>query len=95
MKITKEDIERVALLARLELSLEEKQMFTEQLDKIFHHIAKLNQLDTENIEPLDHVVEIVNAYREDQVINQPSVDSLLANAPDREENYFKVPKIIE
>ncbi|MDP6559291.1 MAG: Asp-tRNA(Asn)/Glu-tRNA(Gln) amidotransferase subunit GatC [Candidatus Binatia bacterium] len=95
MNITKEDVERVALLARLELSSEEKELFAEQLDKIFHHIEKLNQLDTENVEPLAHAVDIVNAFREDRVVNRPSTDSLLANAPAREENFFKVPKIIE
>ena len=95
MNITKEDVERVALLARLELSSEEKELFAEQLDKIFHHIEKLTQLDTENVEPLAHAVDIVNAFREDRVVNRPSTDSLLANAPAREENFFKVPKIIE
>jgi aspartyl-tRNA(Asn)/glutamyl-tRNA(Gln) amidotransferase subunit C len=95
MNITKEDVERVALLARLKLSSEEKELFTEQLDKIFHHIEKLNQLDTEEVEPLAHAVDIVNAFREDRVVNRPSTDSLLANAPAREENFFKVPKIIE
>ena len=95
MNITKEDVERVALLARLELSSEEKELFAEQLDKIFHHIEKLNQLDTEKVEPLAHAVDIVNAFREDRVVNRPSTDSLLANAPAREENFFKVPKIIE
>lgn len=95
MKITREEIRRVAALARLQFSPQEEEILTEQLDKILQYMEKLNQLDTANVEPLAHVVEIVNAFRDDRVVNQPSPDTLLANAPAREGDFFKVPKIIE
>lgn len=95
MKITREEIREVAMLARLELSPTEEEALTEQLDRILQYVEKLNQLDTENVEPLAHVVDMVNAFREDRVVNRPSPDALLANAPAREKHFFKVPKIIE
>jgi aspartyl-tRNA(Asn)/glutamyl-tRNA(Gln) amidotransferase subunit C len=95
MKITREEVERVALLARLQLSPEEENQLTEQLDKILGHMEKLQRLDTENVEPLAHVVDIVNAFREDRVVNEPQPEKLLANAPAREKTFIKVPKIIE
>ena len=95
MKITREEVRRVAALARLELSPAEEELLTEQLDKILQYMEKLSELDTANVEPLAHVIDIVNAFREDRVANQPSPDRLLANGPAREKNFFKVPKIIE
>ena len=95
MKITREEVHRVATLARLQLSSEEENTLTEQLDKILQYMEKLNQLDTENVEPLAHAVDIVNAFRDDRIANEPQTESLLANAPAREQTFFKVPKIIE
>jgi aspartyl-tRNA(Asn)/glutamyl-tRNA(Gln) amidotransferase subunit C len=95
MKIAQEEVKRVAALARLELSRAEEEALTQHLDKILQYMEKLNQLDTTDVEPLTHVVDIVNAFREDRVVNRASPDALLANAPEREGNFFKVPKIIE
>ena len=95
MKLTREDVQRVASLARLRLTAEEKDQLTEQLDKVLQYMDKLNQLDTSHVEPLAHVVDIVNAFREDKVTNRPNIDALLANAPARDETFFRVPKIIE
>ncbi len=95
MKITKEEVKRVATLARLELSPEEEDLLTHQLDKIFQYMEKLEQLDTTTVEPLTQVGEITNAFREDRVVNRPATDSLLSNAPARKQNFIKVPKIIE
>ena len=95
MKITREEVKHVAALARLEFSPEEEEHLTQQLNKILQYMDKLNRLDTTNVEPLAHVVDVVNAFREDRVANQPSLDTLLANAPAKEKNFFKVPKIIE
>ncbi len=95
MKITKEEVKRVATLARLELSPEEEDLLTHQLDKIFQYMEKLDQLDTTTVEPLTQVGEITNAFREDRVVNRPATDPLLSNAPAREQNFIKVPKIIE
>ena len=95
MKITLEEVKRVATLARLQLSPKEEELLTEQLDKILQYMAKLDRLDTDKVEPLAHAVDIVNAFREDKVTNQPNTKDLLANTPAREKNFFKVPKIIE
>lgn len=85
----------MGLLARLELSAEEEQLLTEQMDKILQYMEKLNRLDTSNVEPLAHVVDIVDAFREDRINHQPCTEALLGNAPERQGNFFKVPKIIE
>jgi aspartyl-tRNA(Asn)/glutamyl-tRNA(Gln) amidotransferase subunit C len=95
MKLSREEIQRVAMLARLRLTAEEEERFTEQLDKILQYMDKLNQLDTSEVQPLAHAVDIVNAFREDEVTNRPNVEALLANAPERDETFFRVPKIIE
>jgi aspartyl-tRNA(Asn)/glutamyl-tRNA(Gln) amidotransferase subunit C len=95
MKITVEEVERVAVLARLRLTVEEKSQLTQQLDDILEYMDKLNQLDTAQVEPFTHALETENALREDAVTNQPNTEALLANAPDRDGTFFKVPKIIE
>lgn len=95
MKITREEVQRVALLARLRLTAQEESQLTEQLDHILGYMEKLDELDTSNVELFSHAVDAVNAMREDIVTNRPNADALLANAPDRDATYFKVPKIIE
>ena len=95
MKITVEEVERVAVLARLRLTVDEKSQLTQQLDDILEYMDKLNQLDTAQVEPFTHALETENALREDAVTNQPNTEALLANAPDRDGTFFKVPKIIE
>lgn len=95
MKLTQDEVQRVATLARLRLTPAEQSRLTDQLDKILEYMAKLNELDTTRVEPIAHVVDTVNALREDQVTSLPNADALLANAPAREGNFFRVPKIIE
>lgn len=95
MKITREEVRRVALLARLELSAEEEARLTDQLDNILQYMDKLERLDTSGVDALAHAVDVVNAFREDRVTNEPQAEALLANAPDREKTFLKVPKIIE
>jgi aspartyl/glutamyl-tRNA(Asn/Gln) amidotransferase C subunit len=95
MKISQDEVRRVAALARLEFTPDEEQALTEQLNHILEYMDKLGQLDTSRVEPLAHVVDVVNAFREDRVVNRPNTEALLANAPAREKNFFKVPKIIE
>jgi aspartyl-tRNA(Asn)/glutamyl-tRNA(Gln) amidotransferase subunit C len=95
MKLTREDVQRVATLARLRLTAAEEDRLTEQLDKILHYMDKLNELDTSHIEPLANAVDRVNAFREDKVTNRPNPDALLANAPAKDDSFFQVPKIIE
>ena len=95
MKITRDEVQRVALLARLQLSPEEENVLTKQLDNILEYMEKLKQLDTEKVTPLAHVVDVVNAFREDRVVYEPNPERLLANAPAKEKTFLKVPKIIE
>ncbi|HZD39992.1 MAG TPA: Asp-tRNA(Asn)/Glu-tRNA(Gln) amidotransferase subunit GatC [Terriglobales bacterium] len=95
MKLTREEVHRVALLARLRLSREEEERLTEQLDKILDYVETLNRLDTSEVEPFVHATDIFNVFREDRVTNQPKVDEFLANAPARDGRFIEVPKIIE
>jgi aspartyl-tRNA(Asn)/glutamyl-tRNA(Gln) amidotransferase subunit C len=95
MKLTRDDVHRVAALARLRLTAEEESRLTDELDKILQYMAKLDQLDTSQVEPLVHAVDRVNPLREDRVTSQPNPDAILANAPARHDNFFRVPKIIE
>ena len=95
MKLNRKDVEHVALLSRLELSEQELDKFTGQLDAILEYIDVLNQVDTSAVEPLAHVLEIRNVMRADEV--QPSLprEAALQNAPEAEDGFFKVPKIVE
>ncbi|HYT58064.1 MAG TPA: Asp-tRNA(Asn)/Glu-tRNA(Gln) amidotransferase subunit GatC [Verrucomicrobiae bacterium] len=95
MKLTRDEVQRVAVLARLRLTPQEETQLTDQLKHILAYMEKLAELDTSNIEPFSHESDAVNAFREDRVTNRPNADALLANAPDRDNTFFKVPKIIE
>ena len=95
MKITRQEVRRVAALARLEFSPQEEELLRQQLDGILQYVEKLDRIDTADVEPMAHAVDVVNAFREDRVANQPSAEELLANAPAKEKSFFKVPKIIE
>ena len=95
MKLTREEVQRVAMLAGLRLTPEDEDRLTEQLSNILQYVGKLNQLDTSGIEPFTHGVDIANPMREDAITNEPSADALLANAPEQENHFFQVPKIIE
>lgn len=92
--ISKQDVEHVALLGRLELSEEEKELYTQQLNKILDAARALQELDTDNVPPTAHVLPIQNVFREDRIGNHLDSEKALVNAPDRDENFFKVPKIV-
>jgi aspartyl-tRNA(Asn)/glutamyl-tRNA(Gln) amidotransferase subunit C len=95
MKISRDEVKHVANLARLRFDEEELEKFTDQLNAILTYIDKLNELDTSEVEPTYHVLDLVNVFREDQV--QPSLprQAALANAPERADGFFQVPRIIE
>ena len=96
MHITREDVEKVAKLARLEVTAAEKDTFAKQLSQILTHVEKLNQYDTEGIEPTATVTGQVNVFREDVVRPSLPTGKALANAPECEtDGFFVVPKIIE
>lgn len=92
--ISKSDVEHVALLARLELAEAEKEIYTRQLNDILDHFVSLQRLDTAKVEPTAHVLFLSNVFREDRTGRHMPVENVLANCPDREEDFFKVPRII-
>lgn len=95
MKIGREEVERVALLARLRLTEEEKDVFAKQLSQILDHIAHLNRYETAEVEPTTTVTGQVNVFRDDAVRPSLPVEQVLANAPECEGDGFRVPKIID
>lgn len=95
MKISKEDVIKVSELARLEFKEDEVQKFTEQLGNILEYIEKLNELDTDNVEPTSHVLDISTPLREDKVDKMLTIDEVLQNAPESEDDFFVVPQVIE
>ena len=95
MKISKEVVEYVAHLGRLELEPHEIELYTSQLDRILEHMDTLNALDTEGIEPTSHAVPVTCVMREDVRADSLSIEGALKNAPERKDNFFKVPPVIE
>ncbi len=87
------DVEHVARLARLELTEEEKVKFSKQLGDVLGYVDEMNEVDTANVEPMSHAVEFSNVMREDVEIYEQTREELMSNAPDREGDFFKVPKI--
>lgn len=95
MGVTVKDVEHVANLARLELSEEEKHKFAEQLTQILQYAEKLNELDTDNVEPMSHAVPHFNVMRDDEVKPSLDMEQIMLNAPDEEDGQFRVPAILE
>jgi aspartyl-tRNA(Asn)/glutamyl-tRNA(Gln) amidotransferase subunit C len=95
MKITVDDVEHVARLARLELSETERNLFAEQMDAILGYVDTLKELNTEGIHPTSHAVPVENAFREDVVRPSIGIEKAFANAPDRADSFYRVPKVIE
>ena len=92
-RITSQEVKHVAKLAELGFSDDELERITPQLDKILDHIARVSGVDTEGIAPTSHVLDIKNVFREDEVEEPLSQEAALKNAPDKEDEGFKVPKI--
>src|SRR5574341_767997 len=95
MQISKQEVEKVARLARLELTEVEKTAFTKQLSQILTHVETLKQYDTTGVEPTATVLGQVNIFRADEVRPSLPVEKAVANAPESAEGFFVVPKIIE
>jgi aspartyl-tRNA(Asn)/glutamyl-tRNA(Gln) amidotransferase subunit C len=91
----KMDIEKVARLARLELSEEETTTFGNQLEQILTYMEQLNRLDTTGVEPTSHAIPIHNVFREDEPRPSFPQEEVLNISPDQENRHFKVPRIIE
>jgi aspartyl-tRNA(Asn)/glutamyl-tRNA(Gln) amidotransferase subunit C len=95
MALTVEEVRWVAHLARLDLSSAELAMMAEQLTSIINYFNQLQQVDTENVEPLAHPLPIQNVFRMDESAPSLTVDTALANAPDRRGDFYGVPAVLE
>jgi len=94
-KIDADQVRKVAKLARLALTDAEVEEFTGQLGAILGYVEKMNELDTTGVEPLAHCLPISNVFRADEVRESLGTEKTLANAPDRDGSFFRVPKILE
>lgn len=95
MKIDSETVDKIAHLARLEVTPEEKETLIQDMSRILDFMAKLNEVDTEGVEPLIYMTHEVNALREDEVRQTITHEEALKNAPEHNEDYFLVAKVIE
>ena len=93
-KISADDVRKVAGLARLDLPEDKIATYTGQLERILEYVAHLEQVDTEGVPPTTRAVEVVNVTREDRVEPTPVREELLNEAPQREGDFFRVPKIL-
>lgn len=94
-RISEEQVKHVANLARLEFTEAEIEMYTKQLDDIIHYAEQLNELDTTDVEPTSHVLDVKNVLREDEVKPSADREDVLKNAPDHADGQFKVPSVLE
>lgn len=94
MKISKKEVEHVALLARLSLSEEEINLYTEQMNAILEYAATLQQIDTSCVSPTAHAVQLCNVLREDEVKPSMAQEKVLNNAPKAVDGFFRVPRIV-
>ena len=95
MKITRKDVESVALLSRLEIPESDIETVTKQLDAILEYVDVLNKIDTKDVQPTAHVLPLKNVMRADEARASLPRELALSNAPEQEDGYFKVPKIVE
>lgn len=94
MAVTIQDVDSMARLAKLAFSEEEKEKFVEQFNQILQYMQKLNELDTENVEPTYNVLDMSNVVRSDSIKTWLTQEEALANAPQSNHGFFSVPKVI-
>lgn len=94
-KLTEQTVLRVARLSRLKLSPQEVTKFTGQLQQVLHYVEQLNEVDSANVEPMAHAIELANVFRADEPRPSLPRDAALANAPKSDGNYFLVPPILD
>ncbi len=95
MQITDETIDYVGILAKLELSPEEKEQAKKDMTNMLEYVGKLNELDTEGVEPMSHTFSLNNVFREDIVVNKDDRDNMLKNAPEVKDGAYSVPKTFD
>lgn len=94
MTLTIKEVEHVANLARLDLAEGEAERFKVQIDAILSYVEKLKQLNTDGVEPTSHAIPVNNVFREDNIIQPLGQERALANAPDKADGCFRVPKVV-
>ena len=94
MSVNLKELEKIADLARLKLTDDEKKKFLEQINQILTYVEKLNELDTKDIVPLSHSMELINVMREDILRESLPREKALENAPSKTDEFFRVPKVI-
>ena len=94
MSVTRDQVQNIARLAKLQFNPQEEEHFTEQFNQILSYVEKLDELDTESVDPTTHVLDLNNVLREDKVIQWMTQDQALANAPLKKNGFFSVPKVI-
>ncbi|MEA2078043.1 MAG: Asp-tRNA(Asn)/Glu-tRNA(Gln) amidotransferase subunit GatC [Candidatus Marinimicrobia bacterium] len=95
MTISQDEVKYIAGLAKLTLSEDEITLYTQQLSDILGYIEQLNELDVDNVEPMSHVLDIINVMREDKHLPSLSREEVMANAPDHDGEHFKVPRVVK
>ena len=95
MKIDQESLKKIANLARLEIKPDEEAALLSSMDSVLTWMDQLNEIDTEDVEPLTHIMDEVNNWREDVSVNSLTREEALANAPAKNDTYIMVPKVIE
>ncbi len=95
MQITDETIDYVGILAKLELSPEEKEQAKKDMTNMLDYVGKLNELDTDGVEPMSHTFSVHNVFREDVVVNGDDRENMLANAPEKKDGAYKVPRTFD
>ncbi|MBR3645354.1 MAG: Asp-tRNA(Asn)/Glu-tRNA(Gln) amidotransferase subunit GatC [Lachnospiraceae bacterium] len=93
--ISDETIEYVGILAKLELSEQEKEDAKKDMGRMLDYIDMLNQLDTSSVEPMSHIFPVTNVFREDVVTNGDDRENIIANAPEEKDGQFVVPKTVD
>ena len=93
--ITDETIEYVGILAKLELSVEEKEAAKKDMGNMLNYIDMLNELDTDGVQPMSNVFPVKNVFREDVVTNGDDSENMFANAPEEKDGFYMVPKTVE
>jgi aspartyl-tRNA(Asn)/glutamyl-tRNA(Gln) amidotransferase subunit C len=94
MTIDREQVRKVAYLARLNITAQEEEEFTGQLNSILEYFEQLSELDTDNVQPTTRAIETSNITRPDKLEPFPNKDELLQSAPEQDGDYFRVPKIM-
>lgn len=95
MKLTRKDIDSVAYLSRLELSDDEKDDLTGHINKLLGHFERLQQLDTDDVEPTSHVIPVFNVFREDKSRPSLPAEEVVANGPQVADSCFVVPRVVD